>query len=69
MEPMMSRTEIQSAADALVSVRVPWEEAVKLMKHAVLERALEVSRGNKCRAARLLKMHRNTFERALKATA
>lgn len=66
---MERNLDLSAAADLLVSEQVCWHEAVKRLKRAVLLRALEVSRGNQCRASRMLKMHRNTFSRVMKETA
>jgi ActR/RegA family two-component response regulator len=61
--------ELTAAADALIAAGRPWEETKRIMKMAVAERAVERARGNVCRAARILKMHRNTLSRILEKSA
>lgn len=61
--------ELTAAADALIAAGRPWEETKQIMKIAVAERAVERARGNVCRAARMLKMHRNTLSRILEKSA
>ena len=44
---------------------IPYEEAVREFKRQYLREVLIAHRGNQCKAAEELKMHRNTLSRAM----
>jgi ActR/RegA family two-component response regulator len=69
VERLIAKREIEAAAEALVAIGASWDEAKYLMTRAVLDKALDKTKGNISRAARLLKMHRNTFTRQIERRA
>jgi ActR/RegA family two-component response regulator len=60
---LITEEHIRKAAEILVNADVGWAEAKKLMMRAVINRALDETNGNMSKAARLLKVHRNTMIR------
>ena len=52
-------------ADLVIDAGIESHEAIRLLRTALLREALERSRGNVCRAAKLLGQHRNTLNRML----
>lgn len=69
MERLIAKREIEQAAETLVSIGASYEEAKELLINAVVSKALDAAEGNKCKAARMLRVHRNTFTRLLGKTA
>jgi DNA-binding NtrC family response regulator len=69
VERLIAKREIEAAAETLVAIGASYEDAKELLVNAVVNKALEVAGGNKCKAARMLKVHRNTFTRLLGKTA
>jgi Bacterial regulatory protein, Fis family len=56
---------IDQVADLMLDAGCDHWEAASLHRAALLRRALERTDGNVCRAAVLLRMHRNSFMRSL----
>lgn len=56
---------VAHTAAELIDAHIPQGEAAYLIKTALIVEALKRSGGNKCRAARMLGVHRNTFSRQL----
>jgi transcriptional regulator with GAF, ATPase, and Fis domain len=69
-EPSMTSLALPSAitvvaqtAAELLDLHISEQDAVWIMTTALVVEALRRTKGNKCRAARLLGMHRNTINR------
>jgi DNA-binding NtrC family response regulator len=56
---------LRQAARKMLSVRAQMPYAKFMFQHTMQLEALEITRGNRSRAARLLGVHRNTFTRHL----
>ena len=59
------RRELDSLVTQMHSSGVPYEEAVREFKKQYLREVLVAHRGNQCKAADELGMHRNTLSRAM----
>jgi DNA-binding NtrC family response regulator len=59
------RRELDSLVTQLHSSGVRYEEAVREFKRQYLREVLVAHRGNQCKAAEELGMHRNTLSRAM----
>ena len=59
------RKELDNLVTQMHSSGIPYEEAVKEFKRQYLREVLVAHRGNQCKAAEELKMHRNTLSRAM----
>lgn len=59
------RRELDSLVTQMRSSGVPYEEAVREFKRQYLREVLIAHRGNQCKAAEELGMHRNTLSRAM----
>jgi DNA-binding NtrC family response regulator len=59
------RRELDSLVTQMHSSGVRYEEAVREFKRQYLREVLEAHRGNQCKAAEELGMHRNTLSRAM----
>ena len=59
------RRELDSLVTQMHSSGVPYEEAVREFKRQYLREVLVAHRGNQCKAAEELGMHRNTLSRAM----
>ena len=59
------RRELDSLVTQMHSSGMPYEEAVREFKKQYLREVLVAHRGNQCKAAEELGMHRNTLSRAM----
>lgn len=59
------KRELDSLVTQMHSSGVPYEEAVREFKKQYLREVLIAHRGNQCKAAEELGMHRNTLSRAM----
>jgi DNA-binding NtrC family response regulator len=59
------RRELDSLVTQMHSTGIPYEEAVREFKRQYLREVLLKHRGNQCKAAEELGMHRNTLSRAM----
>ena len=59
------RRELDSLVTQMHSSGIPYEEAVREFKRQYLREVLVANRGNQCKAAEELGMHRNTLSRAM----
>jgi len=59
------RRELDSLVTQMHSSGIPYEEAVREFKKQYLREVLVAHRGNQCKAAEELGMHRNTLSRAM----
>lgn len=59
------KRELDSLVTQMHSSGIPYEEAVREFKRQYLREVLVAHRGNQCKAAEELKMHRNTLSRAM----
>ncbi len=59
------RRELDSLVTQMHSSGVRYEEAVREFKRQYLREVLAANRGNQCKAAEELGMHRNTLSRAM----
>jgi Fis family transcriptional regulator, factor for inversion stimulation protein len=59
------KRELDSLVTQMHSSGVPYEEAVREFKKQYLREVLVAHRGNQCKAAEELGMHRNTLSRAM----
>ncbi len=59
------RRELESLVTQMHSSGIPYEEAVREFKKQYLREVLVAHRGNQCKAAEELGMHRNTLSRAM----
>ncbi len=59
------RRELDSLVTQMHSSGIPYEEAVREFKRQYLREVLVAHRGNQCKAAEELGMHRNTLSRAM----
>jgi DNA-binding NtrC family response regulator len=59
------KRELDSLVTQMHSSGIPYEEAVREFKRQYLRAVLVAHRGNQCKAAEELKMHRNTLSRAM----
>jgi DNA-binding NtrC family response regulator len=59
------RRELDSLVTQMHSSGIPYEEAVREFKRQYLREVLLKHRGNQCKAAEELGMHRNTLSRAM----
>ncbi len=59
------KRELESLVTQMHSSGIPYEEAVREFKRQYLREVLVAHRGNQCRAAEELRMHRNTLSRAM----
>jgi DNA-binding NtrC family response regulator len=55
--------DLRDLAEILLDANFTADEAWQHFQRAYLEKALERAGGNMCRAAQLVKLHRNTFAR------
>ena len=59
------KRELESLATQMHSTGIPYEEAVREFKRHYLREVLIAHKGNQCKAAEELKMHRNTLSRTM----
>jgi DNA-binding NtrC family response regulator len=59
------KRELDSLVTQMHSSGIRYEEAVREFKRQYLREVLEANRGNQCKAAEELGMHRNTLSRAM----
>jgi len=59
------KRELESLVTQMHSVGVPYEDAVRSFKRQYLYEVLTAHRGNQCKAAEELGMHRNTLSRTM----
>ena len=59
------QSEFEGLAVRLLAGDVTLEDAVKLLERSMIERALELSRGNQSAASKKLSIHRNTLLRKI----
>ncbi len=59
------KRELASLVTQMHSSGIPYEEAVREFKRQYLREVLVAHRGNQCKAAEELGMHRNTLSRAM----
>ena len=59
------RRELDSLVTQMHSSGIPYEEAVREFKKQYLREVLLAHRGNQCKAAEELGMHRNTLSRTM----
>jgi Fis family transcriptional regulator len=59
------KRELDSLVTQMHSSGIPYEEAVREFKKQYLREVLVAHRGNQCKAAEELGMHRNTLSRAM----
>lgn len=59
------RRELDSLVTQMHSSGIRYEDAVREFKRTYLREALIANRGNQCKAAEELGMHRNTLSRAM----
>jgi DNA-binding NtrC family response regulator len=59
------RRELDSLVTQMHSSGIRYEDAVREFKRQFLREVLEANRGNQCKAAEELGMHRNTLSRAM----
>jgi Fis family transcriptional regulator len=59
------KRELDSLVTQMHSSGIPYEDAVRDFKRQYLREVLIAHRGNQCKAAEELKMHRNTLSRAM----
>ena len=59
------KRELDSLVTQMHSSGIPYEEAVREFKRQYLREVLLKHRGNQCKAAEELGMHRNTLSRAM----
>ena len=59
------RRELDSLVTQMHSSGIPYEDAVHEFKRQYLREVLVAHRGNQCKAAEELGMHRNTLSRAM----
>jgi Fis family transcriptional regulator, factor for inversion stimulation protein len=59
------REELESLVGMMVERGILLEEAVTEFEKKFIRRVLEHSRGNQCRAAKVLGIHRNTLSRKI----
>lgn len=59
------KRELDSLVAQMHSSGIPYEEAVREFKRQYLREVLVKHRGNQCKAAEELGMHRNTLSRAM----
>ena len=59
------KRELDSLVTQMHSSGIPYEEAVREFKRQYLREVLVAHRGNQCKAAEELGMHRNTLSRAM----
>jgi Fis family transcriptional regulator, factor for inversion stimulation protein len=57
------KEELESLVGMMVERGILLEEAVTEFEKKFIKRVLESSRGNRCRAAKILGIHRNTLSR------
>ena len=62
---MHVRRELESLVTQMHSSGTPYEEAVREFKKQYLREVLIAHRGNQCKAAEELGMHRNTLSRTM----
>lgn len=58
-------TPIRETAKLVLDAGISWKQKGEVLDRELLVEALERTRGNMCRAARILQMHRNTVTRQL----
>ena len=59
------KRELESLVTQMHSTGIPYEEAVRDFKRQYLREVLIAHKGNQCKAADELKMHRNTLSRTM----
>lgn len=59
------KRELDSLVTQMHSTGIPYEEAVREFKKQYLREVLVAHRGNQCKAAEELGMHRNTLSRTM----
>ena len=57
------KEQLESLVGMMLERGILLEEAVTEFEKKIIKRALETSRGNRCRAAKILGIHRNTLSR------
>ena len=57
------KEQLESLVGMMLERGILLEEAVTEFEKKFIKRALETSRGNRCRAAKILGIHRNTLSR------
>ena len=57
------KEQLESLIGMMVERGILLEEAVTEFEKKFIKRVLETSRGNRCRAAKILGIHRNTLSR------
>ena len=65
MKGLDVKRELDSLVTQMHSSGIPYEEAVREFKKQYLREVLVAHRGNQCKAAEELGMHRNTLSRAM----
>ena len=60
---MKEKSEVFSGLVGDLVGRVAMEEAVGLLECGMIQRALELNRGNQSAASRMLRIHRNTLQK------
>ena len=58
--------KFESLVDHLMGGGFSLEEAVAILEKTLIGRALESTAGNRCAAAKMLKIHRNTLQRKMR---
>ena len=59
------KRELESLVTQMHSTGIPYEEAVREFKRQYLREVLIANKGNQCKAAEELKIHRNTLSRTM----
>lgn len=57
----------KEGAKCAIANGIDSEDFKESVQTALIDAALEITKGNKCKAARLLKMHRNTLTRQIRS--
>jgi Fis family transcriptional regulator, factor for inversion stimulation protein len=57
------KEQLESLVGMMVERGILLEEAITEFEKKFIKRVLETSRGNRCRAAKILGIHRNTLSR------
>ena len=59
------KEQLESLVGAMVERGILLEEAIAEFEKKFIKRVLEESKGNQCRASRILGIHRNTLSRKI----
>ena len=59
------KDQLEALVGQMVERGIQFDEAVNEFEKKFIKRVLDRSRGNQCRAARLLGIHRNTLSRKI----